>query len=259
MQEKIIKIRKSCKGLIKNAENGIAALKKYSNTLITFSNINFFNNINKDLSFYKLLKFSNEILYQPIKMILDMLYSPGEKTINFDYLLSFFKNKSKISVGLGYGEGHERVTQALYQIKKTPEFNYDLVNAEGVLLNITGSKDLQLKEVNNICSFFTKQLSQKSEFEFGTSIDEQKNNGINIAAIISRKERELSDNNNKTLYNLECEIEKSKFTRFVKEKVSSKKISRFEKEYQQFKRRGNSPEVTELLNKTQHSLTVGVW
>jgi len=168
----------------RSAEQGINQLQQYVDTLIVIPNQNLFNVANEKTTFADAFKMADDVLYQGVRGITDLIMTPGQINLDFADIRSVMSEMGKAMMGTGEAEGDNRARQAAEMAINNPLLDDASVKgARGVLINITGGSDLTLFEVEEAADRIRDEVDPDANIIFGTALDESMNGRIRISVV----------------------------------------------------------------------------
>ena len=165
------------------AEKGIENLKQNVDTLITIPNEKLLQVVEKQTSVVEALRMADDVLRQGVQGISDLITIPGLVNLDFADVKSIMMNAGVAHMGLGRATGENRAQEAARQAIHSPLLETSIEGAGGVLINITGGKDLGLLEINEAAELVQKSVDPDANIIFGAVIDENIENEIVITVI----------------------------------------------------------------------------
>ncbi len=166
------------------AEDGIAALRDVVDTLIVVPNQRLLSLGGRNLSLLDAFKKADDILYQAVKGISDLIIVPGLINLDFADVKNIMSGMGMALMGTGVGSGENRAIEAAQRAISSPLLEDNTIQgARGILLNITGGLDVSLYEVNEASSLIQAEAHEEANIIFGTVIDETMNDEIRITVI----------------------------------------------------------------------------
>jgi len=168
---------------MKQAESGIENLKQNVDTLITIPNEKLLQVVEKQTSVVEALKMADDVLRQGVQGISDLITIPGLVNLDFADVKAIMMNAGVAHMGLGRATGENRAQEAARQAIHSPLLETSIEGAGGVLINITGGKDLGLLEINEAAELVQKSVDPDANIIFGAVIDENIENEILITVI----------------------------------------------------------------------------
>ncbi|MGP8153032.1 MAG: cell division protein FtsZ [Smithella sp.] len=166
------------------AEEGIAQLREVVDTLIVVPNQRLLSLGGRNLSLLEAFKKADDILYQAVKGISDLILVPGLINLDFADVRSVMSNMGMAIMGTGVASGESRAVEAAQRAISSPLLEDNTIQgAHGILLNITGGSDMSLYEVNEASSLIQEEADEDANIIFGTVIDENMKDEIRITVI----------------------------------------------------------------------------
>ena len=171
----------------KRMETALTGLKKLENsvdTLIVIPNQNLFRIANDKTTFSEAFQLADDVLYQGIIGITDLITAPGMINLDFSDIQTVMKNKGQAMMGTGEHSGDNRAKIAAEMALNNPLLdNSSIDGAASILLNIKGGSDLALFEVDEAASLIRSKVNENANIIFGSSIDESLDGIINISVV----------------------------------------------------------------------------
>lgn len=168
----------------KNAEIGIEELKNSVDTLICIPNQRLLYIANETTTMLDCFKKADEVLYQAVKGISDLINIRGLVNLDFADVRTVMCNKGLALMGTGVASGENRAIEAAKRAISSPLLEDVAINgATGIIINITGGSDLTLFEVNEASSLITEEAHEEAEIIFGSVIDESLKDEVRVTVI----------------------------------------------------------------------------
>lgn len=166
------------------AEDGIEQLRDVVDTLIVVPNQRLLSLGGRNLSLLDSFKKADDILYQAVKGISDLIIVPGLINLDFADVQNIMSSMGMALMGTGTASGENRAVEAAQKAISSPLLEDNTIQgARGILLNITGGSDLSLYEVNEASSLIQAEAHEDANIIFGTVIDETMGDEIRITVI----------------------------------------------------------------------------
>ncbi len=166
------------------AEEGIALLRETVDTLIVVPNQRLLSLGGRNLSLLEAFKKADDILYQAVKGISDLIMVPGLINLDFADVKNIMSNMGMALMGTGIASGENRAVEAAQRAISSPLLEDNTIQgAHGILLSITGGSDMSLYEVNEASSLIQSEAHEDANIIFGTVIDESMGDEIRITVI----------------------------------------------------------------------------
>jgi cell division protein FtsZ len=169
---------------ILQAEEGILALRKIVDTLIVVPNQRLLSLGGRNLSFPEAFKKVDDILFNAVKGISDLITIPGLINLDFADVKSIMSEMGLALMGTGTATGENRAVEAAQKAISSPLLEDNSIQgARGVLLNITGGPDMTLYEINEASSLIQSEAHEDANIIFGTVVDETMTEEIRVTVI----------------------------------------------------------------------------
>ena len=159
-------------GRMKRAMVGLAELKKHVDTNIVIPNQNLFKIASEKTTFEESFDLSNRVLKHGVQSVTDLMVRPGLINLDFADVETVMKGMGKAMMGTGESDGDKRATKAAEFALNNPLIDeYSLRGAKGLLINITGGKDLTLFEVDEAVNKVRAEVDSEAELIIGAITD----------------------------------------------------------------------------------------
>lgn len=176
----------------RQAEQGIMLLSEHVDTLITIPNEKLLALEGDDLSFVEAFRKADEVLYQAVKGISDLITQSGIVNVDFADVKTVMSNMGRSMMGTGCAKGQGRAKLAAEMAITSPLLdNISVEGATGVLINIVGGPDLKLKEMEEAASMIQQQAHEDANIIWGASIDEAMGEMVKVTVIATGFDREV--------------------------------------------------------------------
>ena len=180
----------------KQAEEGLGELKSAVDTVISIPNERLLQTVNLDTSIQDAFKLADDILRQAVQGISDLITKPGLINLDFADVKSIMKGMGMAFMGTGIASGENRAVDAAQKAISSPLLiDTSIEGARGVLINITGGKDLTLHEVSKSSQLIHRLAHPEANIIFGTVIDSSLKEMVKVTVIATGfepgKEKEM--------------------------------------------------------------------
>jgi cell division protein FtsZ len=165
------------------AEEGIAFLQERVDTLITIPNERLMQVVDKKTTITEAFKVADDVLRQGVQGISDLIVYPGLINLDFADVKAVMSGQGAALMGIGFGTGDTRAADAARDAVASPLLETTIAGAKGILLNVTGGKDLTLYEVNEAAQLVSESADKDAQIIFGTVIDESIKDEVKITVI----------------------------------------------------------------------------
>jgi len=168
----------------RRAEIGLAMLAEHVDTLITIPNQKLLLLGDDDLTFIDACRKADEVLYQAVKGISDLITQNGIVNVDFADVKTVMANMGRALMGTGVAKGQNRARLAAEMAIASPLLDdISVEGATGVLINIVGGPDLKMKEIQEAASLVQEQAHEDANIIFGASIDETLGENVKVTVI----------------------------------------------------------------------------
>ncbi len=169
---------------MRQAEEGLAELRAEVDTLIIIPNERLLAVVEKGTSLTDAFAVADEVLLKATKGISDLVTVPGLVNLDFADVKSVMSSRGNALMGTGRASGPGRAVEAAQAAVSSPLLeDVSIAGAEGVLVNITGGRDLTLFEVNEAASVVTNAAGEDANVIFGSVIDPNMDGDLMITVI----------------------------------------------------------------------------
>ena len=153
---------------MRRAQQGLEELRKHVDTIIVIPNQNLFKIANEQTTFEESFNLSNNVLMHGVQSITDLMVRPGLINLDFADVETVMASMGKAMMGTGEAEGEGRALKAAELAISNPLIDdYTLKGAKGLLVNITGGKDLKLFEVDEAVNKVRAEVDPEAELIIG--------------------------------------------------------------------------------------------
>ncbi|MBS4211541.1 MULTISPECIES: cell division protein FtsZ [Neobacillus] len=167
----------------KQAESGIALMKKAVDTLIVIPNDRLLETIHKNTPIVEAFREVDNLLRQSIQGISDLIAVPGLINIDFADVQTIMSNKGTALIGIGIATGKDRAAEAAKRAISSPLLGTSIDGVQGVLMKVTGGTNLSLYEVQEAANIVTSTASSELNMIFGSVINEHLKDEIIVTII----------------------------------------------------------------------------
>jgi len=166
------------------AEAGIAELQRFVDTLLIIPNQNLFRVVNQKTTFADAFAMADQVLYSGVACITDLIVKEG--LINLDYadVRAVMREKGKAMMGMGEASGEKRVLSAAEAAISNPLIeDPSIKRASGLLISISGGKDLTLFEVDEAASLIREEADQDANVIVGATFDDSLEGTVRVSVV----------------------------------------------------------------------------
>ena len=174
---------------LSQAERGIESLKGKVDTLVVIPNDKLLQIVDRKTSIVEAFKMADDVLRQGVQGISDLIAIPGLVNLDFADVKTIMLNQGMAHMGVGRASGENRAEDAAKEAIQSPLLETSIEGAKGVIINITGSSDLGLHEVNTAAELVQRSVDPEANIIFGTVTDESMGDEIQITVIATGFEK----------------------------------------------------------------------
>jgi cell division protein FtsZ len=167
----------------RQAQEGIARLKEYVDTLIVIPNEKLLALVERRTTILDAFKEADNVLRQGVQGITDLITIPGLINVDFADVRTIMQNAGTALMGIGTSSGESRAADAAKQAISSALLEESVEGATGILLNITGGHDLGLFEVNEAAEIVQSAAAANSNIIFGSVIDDGMSDEVRVTVI----------------------------------------------------------------------------
>ncbi len=168
----------------KQAEQGIQELRAAVDTLITIPNQRLLSLSDSSMPLLDTFKRADEVLLNAVQGISDLIQYHGYINVDFADVKTIMSDKGLALMGTGRAAGDKRALRAMEQAISSPLLeDLTIDGATGLLINITGGRDMTLQEVNEALSLVHDAADPEAEIIFGSLIDDDAKDDVTITLI----------------------------------------------------------------------------
>ena len=191
---------------MRRAVEGLEEFKKHLDTVIVVPNQNLFKIASETTTFEESFNLSNNVLKHGVQSVTDLMVRPGMINLDFADVETVMSSMGKAMMGTGEAEGENRAMAATEMALNNPLIDeYSLQGAKGLLINITGGKDLTLFEVDQTVQKIRAEVDPEAEIIFGAIKDENMNGNIRVSIVATALDGQKTENN--TVLNMVSRIQ----------------------------------------------------
>lgn len=165
------------------AEEGVRDLQSKVDTLIVIPNDRLLQIGDENISIEEAFQMADDVLRQGIQGISELITVPGMVNLDFADVRKIMSDAGPALMAIGSGRGDNRATDAARKAIESPLLEVDITGATGVLFNVTGPRDLGLRELDSAARVIASVVDPEAEIIFGTSIDDSMQDEVRITVI----------------------------------------------------------------------------
>ena len=179
---------------LQSAEQGIEALEAHVDSLIIIPNQRLLK-VFRDISMKDAYKKADDVLLNAVRSIFDLVVRPGHINLDFADLKTAMSTRGYAMMGAGLGRGENRARQAAEQAIRSPLLdNVTIMNAKGILINVTGGDDVTFGEIEEITDVVNQIVDlDDGQVFYGTVFDPDARDEISVTVIATGLTRNSAD------------------------------------------------------------------
>lgn len=178
----------------KMAEQGIQNLLDYVDSLIIVPNERLKFYTTEKITMFNAFEIADNVLKDGVQNISELINVPAFVNLDFADVSSVMTNKGNAHMGIGRASGKNKAEEAAKMAISSPLLETDIHGANGIIINITASPDIELDEIEKASALITEAASEDAMVIWGCAFDETMKDEIVINLIAtgfeSKKERE---------------------------------------------------------------------
>jgi cell division protein FtsZ len=172
------------------AEGGIAELQKHVDTLLIIPNQNLFRVANEKTTFADAFAMADRVLYSGVACITDLMVKEGLINLDFADVRAVMREMGKAMMGTGEASGEKRAITAAEAAISNPLIDDNTMKgAKGLLISITGGKDLTLYEVDEAATRIREEVDRDANIIVGATFDDSLEGIIRVAVVATGVDR----------------------------------------------------------------------
>src|SRR5260370_26023885 len=169
---------------MRTADGGIAELQKCVDTLLIIPNQNLFRVANEKTTFADAFAMADQVLYSGVACITDLMVKEGLINLDFADVRAVMREMGKAMMGAGEASGEKRALSAAEAAISNPLIDdSSMKGARGLLISITGDRDLTLYEVDEAATRIREEVDQDANIIVGATFDENLEGIIRVAVV----------------------------------------------------------------------------
>ena len=174
------------------AESGITELQKSVDTLIVIPNQNLFRIANERTTFADAFAMADQVLYSGVACITDLMVKEGLINLDFADVRSIMRGMGKAMMGTGEASGDKRALQAAEAAIANPLLDEtSMKGSKGVLISISGGKDLTLFEVDEAATRIREEVDPDANIILGATFDDTLEGVVRVSVVATGIDQEV--------------------------------------------------------------------
>jgi len=170
---------------MRQAEAGIAELRKYVDTLITIPNQKLIGAVGKNTSMLEAFRKADDVLLQAVRGIAELITHTGYMNVDFaDVKAVMSETRGVAMMGSGFASGESRAIEAAERAISSPLLeDIDIHGAQGILVNVTGNEDMTLAEYDEAVSIIHNMADEEANIICGMVYDQESDDSIRVTVV----------------------------------------------------------------------------
>ena len=170
---------------MRQAEAGIAALSDKVDSLIVIPNDRLKYVTDQKITFANAFGIADDVLKQAVTSISELVSYSERVIINLDFadVSAVMKNAGRAHMGVGTASGRDKAEQAAMAAVASPLLETSINGATGVLINVTGSQDLSLDDVETASNIVMEAANPEANIIFGATFSEEFEEEMRVTVI----------------------------------------------------------------------------
>ncbi len=166
------------------ATSGIEELQKHVDTLLIIPNQNLFSIANERTTFHEAFAMADQVLHSGVRGITDLMVMPGLINLDFADVRTVMSEMGKAMMGTGEAEGEKRAITAAEAAISNPLLDeVSMKGAKGVLINITGSMDMTLFEVDEAANRIRAEVDPDANIIVGSTFNQDLEGKVRVSVV----------------------------------------------------------------------------
>ena len=166
------------------ANAGIDELHKHVDTLLIIPNQNLFSIANERTTFHEAFAAADQVLHSGVRGITDLMVMPGLINLDFADVRTVMSEMGKAMMGTGEAEGEKRAIEAAEAAISNPLLDeVSMKGARGVLINITGSMDMTLFEVDEAANRIRSEVDPEANIIVGSTFNQDLEGKVRVSVV----------------------------------------------------------------------------
>ncbi len=168
---------------MKQAEAGIAELRNKVDSLVIIPNERLKLATDQKITMLNAFEIADDVLQQAVQSISDLIKNTGFINLDFADVSAVMKDAGRAHMGVGRAAGKNKAEEAARMAVSSPLLETSINGARGVLINVTGSMDIGLEEVETAATLVQEAAHPDVNLIFGASFDEELEDEIRVTVI----------------------------------------------------------------------------
>ena len=171
---------------MQQAEEGISNLLGKVDSLLIIPNDRIKHATDQKLTFANAFEIADDVLLQAVTSISELVKNTGFINLDFADITSIMKDAGYAHMGVGHAAGKNKAEEAARTAVASPLMETSINGAHGVLVNITGSMDIDLDDIETAAGLVHEAAHPDANIIFGAAFDENMDDEIRVTVIATR-------------------------------------------------------------------------
>ena len=177
-----------------NAERGIEEMRKYCDSLVIIPNEKLYTIFNKEVSLADAFRYADDVLHQAIQGVSEVISVTGLINLDFADVATIMRDKGIAHMGIGKGRGANKTIEAVRQAVTSQLLETSIEGATGILINISGGRDLTLSEVYEAVDLVRDVAHADCNVIFGANVNNDISGETEVTVIATGFEHKDEEN-----------------------------------------------------------------
>ena len=165
------------------AAKGIQYLSNFVDSLVVIPNDRLIDTSEKNTSMLEAFAMADDVLRQGVQGISDLISEYGLVNVDFADVRTVMEGRGVAHMGVGVGEGEDRIEQAIQNAIHSPLLETSIEGAKSILLYVTGGYDMGMLDINTIADRVQSEADDDANIIFGATINEEMQDKISVTII----------------------------------------------------------------------------
>ena len=165
------------------AAKGIQYLSNFVDSLVVIPNDKLIDSSDKNTSMLEAFAMADDVLRKGVQGISDLISEYGLVNVDFADVRTIMEGRGVAHMGVGTGEGEDRIEQAITNAINSPLLETSIAGAKSILLYVTGGYDMGMLDINTIADRVQSEADADANIIFGATISEDMTDKISVTII----------------------------------------------------------------------------
>ena len=168
---------------MKQAEGGITELRNKVDSLVIIPNERLKLATDQKITMVNAFEIADDVLQQAVQSISDLIKNTGFINLDFADVSAVMKDAGRAHMGVGRAAGKNKAEEAARMAISSPLLETSINGAKGVLINVTGSMDIGLEEVETAANLVQEAAHPEANIIFGAAFDDTLEDELRVTVI----------------------------------------------------------------------------